>query len=122
MNHLLADLVLLVHFAFAAFVVAGLVLTWAGAALGWSWVRNRHFRIAHLLAIGIVAAEGAVGLTCPLTWIEDALRGTDPGSAFVARWIHRLLFYEAPAWVFTSVYLAWAGAALLTWRLVPPRR
>jgi hypothetical protein len=42
--------------------------------------------------------------------------------SFVARWVRALLFYQAPEWVFTAIYLAWTAATLLTWRLVPPRR
>src|SRR5690606_37221395 len=35
MRALLADLILVLHFAIAAFIVAGLAFTWLGAALGW---------------------------------------------------------------------------------------
>ncbi|MGH8640305.1 MAG: DUF2784 family protein, partial [Burkholderiales bacterium] len=44
----LADLILIVHFLFVAFVVGGLALIWIGAAAGWEWVRNFWFRVAHL--------------------------------------------------------------------------
>jgi hypothetical protein len=115
-----ADAVLVVHFGIVVFVVGGLVLTWIGAPLGWRWVRNPWFRYAHLAAIGFVALEALIGMTCPLTVWEDALRGGDAGS-FVARWVRRLLYYRAPEWVFTAAYLAWAAATVLTLRLVPPR-
>jgi len=45
---LLADIVLVVHFAFVLFVVGGLVLIWIGVVLRWAWVRNFWFRVAHL--------------------------------------------------------------------------
>ena len=117
-----ADALLAVHFAIVAFIVGGLVLTWAGAALGWSWVTNPWFRYLHLGAIVFVAAEALLGMACPLTAWEDALRGASPAESFIGRWLRRLLFYEAPQWVFTAAYCAWAAAALATLVLVPPRR
>lgn len=36
----LADLVLVVHVAFIAFVIFGLVLVWVGGWRRWGWVRN----------------------------------------------------------------------------------
>jgi hypothetical protein len=121
-NELAADAILVVHFAFVLFVVGGLVLTWAGALLHWGWIRNVWFRAAHLAAICYVAAEGLLGVMCPLTVWEDALRGTTVGDGFVARWIHRLMFYELPESFFTVVYVAFAGIVLLTYCLVPPGR
>jgi len=118
----LADLLLLVHFAFVLFVVLGLPLTWIGAAAGWSWIRNRRFRIAHLAAIVFVAAESLIGMMCPLTVWEDALRGTHSDRGFVARWIHRLMYYELPEWVFAVAYLAFAALVAWTYRRIPPHR
>jgi len=119
---LLADALLVVHFIIVAFIVGGLVLVWLGAALGWQWIRNPWFRYLHLGAIAFVAAEALAGVACPLTAWEDALRGgLQPGS-FVGRWVQRLLYYQAPEWVFTVAYVLWAAATLLTLRLAPPRR
>jgi len=119
---LLADLILFVHFLFAAFVVAGLPLVWIGAILGRRWARHRGFRLAHLAAILIVAAESLAGIWCPLTIWEDALRGNVEDKSFVARWIHRLLFYDLPPDFFTATYLLFAMLVALTWWLVPPRK
>ena len=117
-----ADALLALHFAIVVFIVGGLVLTWAGAALGWGWVRNPWFRDLHLGAIGFVALEALVGMTCPLTVWEDALRGGGSAESFVGRWVRRLLYYRAPEWVFTVLYVAWVAATLVTLRLLPPRR
>jgi len=119
---MIADAVLVVHFAVVLFIVGGLVAVWIGAASGWRWVRNRWFRYAHLAAIGFVAAEALLGIACPLTVWEDALRGGARPESFVARWVRGLLFYDAPEWVFTAAYVAWTIATLLTLRFVPPRR
>ena len=118
----LADAILLVHFAFVLFVVGGFALILAGGALGWTWVRNRVFRFAHLAAIAFVALESLAGVACPLTVWENALRraGTERPS-FVGRWVSRLLYYDLPEWVFTVAYVLFAIAVAVTFRLVPPR-
>jgi uncharacterized protein DUF2784 len=119
----LADLVLAVHFAFVLFVVGGLAFTWTGAALGWRWVRNFWFRVVHLAAIVFVAAQSLLGFACPLTIWEDRLRGGPFGQAgFVARWMHRILFWSLPEWVFTTLYVVFAVLVALTLWRIPPRR
>lgn len=119
--HALADLILVVHFAFVLFVVAGVPAIWIGAACGWRWVRDWRFRIAHLAAICFVALESLGGMACPLTVWEDALRGNQGEPGFVARWLRHLLFYDFPDWVFTCAYLMFALLVAATWWLVPPR-
>ena len=80
------------------------------------------FRVAHLAAICFVAAEALVGVMCPLTVWEDALRGRDSETGFIARWIHGVMFYQLPPWVFTTAYVGFALVVALTFWLVPPQR
>jgi polyferredoxin len=117
----MADAILVVHFGIVLFIIGGLLAVWVGAAAGWGWVRNPWFRYLHLGAIAFVAAEGLLGVVCPLTVWEDALRGGARADSFVARWVRHFLYYEAPEWVFTAVYIAWTVATLATLRRVPPR-
>jgi hypothetical protein len=117
-----ADLLLVLHFAIVVFIVGGLILTGVGALASWAWVRNPWFRYLHLGAIAFVALEAVIGMACPLTVWEDALRGGGSGESFVGRWVRHFLYYRAPEWVFSALYLGWAAATLLTLRLVPPRR
>ncbi len=118
----LADLILVVHFAFVLFVVGGLAMIWIGAAAGWRWVRNPWFRGLHLAAIAIVTAEALLGIMCPLTVWEDALRGARPETSFMARWVHSVLFYDFPEWMFTTAYVLFALAVAVTFWLVPVGR
>lgn len=117
-----ADALLVAHFAIAVFVVGGLILTWAGAVAGWGWVRHPAFRWLHLAAIVFVALEALAGIACPLTVWEDLLRGSLRPESFIGRWVHAMLYYRAPEWVFTTLYVAWAAASAITMWLVPPRR
>lgn len=124
MGELAADAILVVHFAFVMFVVGGLAAIWVGAAAGWRWVRYFWFRIAHLAAICFVAAEALLGFMCPLTVWEDALRGRGSESGFIARWVHSVMFYQFPPWVFTTAYVAFALVVAITFWAIPsaPRR
>jgi len=126
MYRMLADAVVLLHFAIVLFVVVGLLLIWLGNALRWTWVNTPWFRVLHLLAIAVVVAEAWLGITCPLTTLEFWLRSqagveTHDG-AFIQYWVHRLLFYTAPDWVFTVSYTIFGALVLLTWWRFPPRR
>src|SRR5579871_4829817 len=115
---MIADAILVVHFLIVLFIVGGLIAVWLGAALAWQWIRNRWFRYAHLAAIIFVAGEALIGMACPLTVWEDMLRGGARPDSFIGRWVRAVLFYQAPEWVFTVAYVAWAGATLLTLRFV----
>ena len=123
---LAADLLLFGHALFVAFVVFGLALILAGGMLDWAWVRNRWFRIVHLAAIGIVVLQSWLGLICPLTIWEMALReraGSDTyAGSFIAHWLDTLLYYQAPAWVFTVCYTAFAALVIASWFWIPPHR
>ena len=118
---MIADVVLVIHFAFVAFVVGGFALIWVGHFAGWRWVGNRVFRSVHLAAITFVAIESLIGMVCPLTQWEDTLRGETTERSFVARWLHAILFYDLPEWVFSALYVAFAVLTALTIRLVPTR-
>lgn len=114
-----ADLVLVAHAVFVGFVVTGFVAIWAGHWQGWRWIHNTTFRWLHLAAIGFVAVQSLIGMTCPLTVLEDALRGARGERSFVARWLGAILYHDLPEWVFTVVYVAFALLTALTMRLVP---
>jgi len=106
---LLADCVLIVHTAFIAFVIGGLLLTWIGGLARWRWVHGRVLRSAHLAAIGLVVVQAYLRIPCPLTMWENHLRemagqeGYPPGG-FIAYWLHRAIFFQAEPWVFTLCY------------------
>jgi hypothetical protein len=70
----LADVIAVLHGAYVLCVVLGLVAILVGRALGWEWVRNRWFRIAHLTLIAVVVARALIWTSCPLSWWEKDLR------------------------------------------------
>jgi Protein of Unknown function (DUF2784) len=121
----LADLVLVTHVAFVAFVVFGLILILCGGVRGWGWVRNPWFRAAHLAAIGLVVFQAWFGIVCPLTILERFLREAAGevtyDETFIAHWLHRVLFFQAPMWAFTVCYTLFGLAVVVSWIWFRPR-
>ncbi|MBC7706240.1 MAG: DUF2784 domain-containing protein [Rhodoferax sp.] len=122
----LANLVLTVHLSIVAFVVLGLVLVIVGNLRRWRWVNHLWFRLAHVGAIGVVVLESWLGFVCPLTTVEMWLRAkanaATYGGGFVEHWLGRVLYYDAPAWVFILGYSAFGLLVLAAWCYFPPRR
>lgn len=121
----LADCVVALHVAYVAFVVIGQVAILLGALRRWQWIRNRLFRVLHLVAILVVAGEAVLGIPCPLTIWEAQLRRLagqrSATGSFIGHWLHELLFFDFPPWVFTTVYVCFALLVLATLIFLPPR-
>lgn len=120
----LANAVLVSHVGIVLFILGGLVLTFVGAPLHWTWVKNFWFRTLHIVGIAYIAMEAWLGIVCPLTTLELWLRAkagqTVYQGDFIAHWLRQLMFYEAPAWVFTAAYSAFGLLVVLSWFLVRP--
>src|SRR5579859_189853 len=123
---ILADAIVIIHAAYVAFVVFGLAAILLGAAMRWRWTQNFAFRITHLAAIALVCLESIVGVMCPLTSLEDSIRqrgGAPPyPDDFVAHYVHRMIFYNFPPWIFTTAYISFAILVAITFIAIPPRR
>jgi len=123
---LLVDVVLALHVAVVAFVVGGLVLVVIGNLGNWRWVNALWFRLTHLGAIAVVVAQAWLGVTCPLTsleiWLRAKARATTYSGGFIEYWLQRLLYYEAPSWVFVMAYSLFGLLVLATWWYFPPVR
>jgi len=122
---LAADAILIIHVLFVAFVVVSLLLILLGKTLGWFWIRNPWFRLAHLAAIGVVTLQSWLGVMCPLTMWEKALR-LHAGEAvynnsFISHLLETILYYNAPMWVFTVCYTIFGAIVVASWLWVRPR-
>lgn len=117
---MLADLIMLFHLALASCITAGLVFIPVGCKLGWNWTKNRRLRLIHLIFIGVITAETFVGLTCPLTTLEYALRNVELSESFVSYWVGEVLYWNLPSQIFTVIYSASLVWALLLWKRCPP--
>ena len=116
---LLADAVLVLHFAFLVFVVCGGLLAWHWPRLAW----------LHLPALAWGAYAVLAGEICPLTPLENALREAGGGRGYGGPFIdHYLLPLVYPAAVQgpngralqvalgAALLLANAGVYLLVWQ------
>jgi polyferredoxin len=123
---LLADAILILHVIFAAFILLGLILIIVGGIRQWSWIRNPLFRLIHLLAIWVVVVQAWCGVICPLTTWEMILREMSGQqtykSGFIAHWLQRLLYYDAPQWVFVACYTIFGIIVIASWIAYRPRR
>lgn len=122
----LADLILIIHILFVAVVVFGQILIVIGGIRKWLWIFNHWFRWIHLVMIFIVVSESWLGITCPLTTWESALRKLGGQSGyqqdFIADWLGKILFYNAPGWVFTLIYTVFFILVLASFILWPPEK
>ena len=116
----LADIVLVAHFVFVLFVVVSLPIIWVGITFKWAFIRNPTFRLMHLAAILFVVGESLIGITCPLTVWEHELREIALEQSFIQHWLHRILFYDFPEYILTSIYILFALLVLITYKVVPP--
>lgn len=120
-----ADVLLMTHVAFVAFVIFGFLLIVCGGIRKWKWIRNPWFRVLHLAAIVTVVVQAWFDVICPLTTWEMSLReqagDQSHGGTFVAHWLQKLLYYEAPPWVFVVCYTLFGLVVAGTWFWFRPR-
>lgn len=121
---LLADAVLALHVGIVAFVVGGLVLVVIGNLRKWRWVNTLWFRLAHIGAIAVVVTEAWLGVACPVTtlemWLRAKVSATTYSGSFIEHWLQRVLYYEAPWWVFALGYSLFGLLVLAMWWTFPP--
>ena len=122
---LLARAVLAAHVAIIVFNVVALVVIPLGAWLGWRFVRGFWWRALHLAILALVAVQALLARACFLTLWQSALERrageAAPSAPLIERWVHDLIFWPLPLWLFAALYVAAYLYALLRWRLVPPR-
>ncbi len=124
---LLADLVVICHFLLVLFVVASQVLVLIGRMVGWHWIRNRIFRVTHVVVVAFIALQSLIGNLCPLTVWEYRLRQgagqvVEGDVFFLARLLRLIMFYDLPAWFFDVIYVAFGLLVILTFFLIPPEQ
>jgi polyferredoxin len=121
----LADVVVVLHASYVGFVIIGQIAILLGWLLRWRWVHNLVFRVAHLTAILVVVLEAWCGITCPLTtwenWLRDKAGEATYEGDFIAEWMHQVLFFSWPPWVFTACYSTFGLLVVLSLVLVPPK-
>jgi hypothetical protein len=95
----LADLVLVIHLAFIAFVAIGALLAWRWPRLHW----------LHVPAVVYAAAIVVIGFDCPLTGLEKHLRRLAGGPVYDGGFVNHYL---------TNVVYPGRLLGLLRWLIV----
>ena len=134
---ILADLVVLIHFTWILFVLWGFILTVCSSVSVYvlraakdrstAFFDRWIFRAIHLGGIVYVAVLTVLGKYCPLTILENKLRGqydpelTYPGS-FVVHYIERMVYPEANFLLFVIPTIIIAIFTILMFIIRPPAK
>ena len=118
---MLADIILILHFLVVIFITVGFLLIPIGYYYYWSWIRNFKLRLFHFGLMFIVTFETLVGITCPLTSIENYLRGINNNKSFISFWIEKIIYWDFPTSFFIFLYFVFLGWTLLMWKIYPPK-
>ena len=94
---ILADAVLILHFAFIAFALLGGLLVWRWPGLAW----------LHLPAAAWAAGIAFFGGICPLTPLENRLRAAGGDTGYTGGFIeHQLEALIYPGWLTREIQVA----------------
>jgi hypothetical protein len=123
---ILAEILLVIHLIWIAFMLYGFVLTvrafWRPAF--WDrWI----FRTTHLAGILFVAAMPLLGLLCPLTEWEYQLRshfqaGSGQSGSFIIDWLEKLVYPDVPLAVVLVPTFVIAMFTLTMYVVRPPHK
>lgn len=107
---LLADLVILLHFAWILFLVFGLVLA----------MKRPKIAVFHLAGLLFSLLLNLRGWYCPLTYLENYLHALHgPGSAyggpFVMRYVYKLVYPDVPESVIRAGEIVFASLYVLAY-------
>ena len=117
---LLADLVLILHFFIVIFITVGFILIPIGYFYNWIWIKSYKLRLFHSALMCLVTLESLFGITCPLTSIENYLRGISRNKSFISFWIEKIIYWDFPTIFFIFLYFIFLGWTLLMWKIYPP--
>ena len=118
---MLADIVLILHFFIVIFITVGFFLIPIGYYYDWNWIKSLKLRLFHCGLMFLVTFETLVGITCPLTSIENNLRGMSNSKSFISFWIEKIIYWDFPTKFFIFLYFIFLGWTLLMWKIYPPK-
>ena len=117
---LIADIVLLFHFFIVIFITFGFVLIPIGYNFDWLWIKNKKLRLLHFGMMIFITFETMLGIACPLTILENNLRGVNENQLFISMWISKIIYWDFPSNFFIILYFLFLGWTFLMWKNYPP--
>ena len=120
MNILLYEIVLLFHFCIFLFITLSFLLIPIGYYQKWEWVKNRYYRLIHLILMGIIFIETILGFICPLTTLENFLRNDIEINNKITQIIHQIMYWDLPTYQFITLYLLSLLYLIFLWFFFKP--
>ena len=118
---IIADFILIIHFVIVTFITLGFFFIPIGYKFGWSLAYNKMLRAIHFALMGIITTESLIGLTCPLTTIEQILRNDFYSKTFINYWISKVVYWDFPSLFFLIIYSICFFWTFLLWKVCPPK-
>mgnify|MGYP001973931191 CR=1 FL=1 len=119
---LMADLILIIHFLIVVFIISLFALIPYGYHKKWTWVSLKKIRYTHLLLITFITIESILGFICPLTVLENNLRGIITNQTFISKYLSKIIFYNFSSSVFLSLYFTGFLFAVYLSLKFPPKK
>ena len=116
------DIIIFFHFVIVIFITSLLVLIPLGYKLNWKLLQNKTVRKTHLGLMSFVTFEAIIGMTCPLTMVENYLSGMSQNETFISYWLGKVIYWNFPSIFFTIIYCLCLIWIILMWRIFPPKK
>ena len=120
MNSLFSEIVLLFHFCIFLFIILSFFLIPFGYYQKWEWVKNKYYRLIHIVLMGIIFIETILGFMCPLTVLENFLRNNIEINNKITQIIHQIMYWDLPSYQFIILYLLCLLYLIFLWFFFKP--
>ena len=117
-----ADTILILHFLVIIFIISLYFLIPYGYSKNWKFVKNYKIRLAHLMLIFFITLETFLGIICPLTTLENDLRGQSYSETFISFWISKVIYWDLPTIFFIVLYTIFLIFAIILWLKFQPKK
>ena len=120
----LADIIVVMHFAWILFMLVGFILTIKG--FWWKGFFDKWlFRTIHLFGIIYVSSLAVLRQYCPLTILENNLRARyDPSlvypGSFMVHYLERLVYPDVYSWIILLPTIFIAVFTIIIFIVKPP--
>ena len=121
-NKFFADTILILHFLIIIFIISLYFLIPYGYSKNWKFVKSYKIRLIHLMLIFFITIETFFGIICPLTTLENDLRGHSYSETFISFWISKVIYWDLPTTFFIIIYVAFLIFAIILWLKFQPKK
>ena len=120
MNIIFSEIVLFFHFIVFLFITVSFFLIPFGYFQKWKWVKNKYYRLTHLVLMGVILIETILGFMCPLTILENFLRNNIEVDNNLTQIIHQIMYWNLPNYQFIILYILSFSYLIFLWFFFKP--